>query len=128
MSVAAVDPYKEAKENQELESEMAEKMPEEAKQHMIRLSEIAGEVADEIKANDFTDFEPLLEDGKAQVEEMLPYIKDPLEYDVLDDAMRPWLGSLSDNYYAGKMTPTTLGSYYAIKNAIMEELKKIAEP
>lgn len=71
---------------------------------------------------------PLIDDGKIQMKDILAAITDPLEREVLQYVLLPWLSNVDNLDKQGKLTFKDIGDYFGIKNAVLEELKKLEAP
>lgn len=103
-------------------------VPKGARTDLAQLSKIAGTIAGYRKDGDAVQKTfPLVVDAEDLMKNMVTKLTDPLQHEVVEDALLPWVELLDRNDKEGKTTWTSFGEYYIIKNAVLEALLQLAK-
>lgn len=105
--------------NSKIEHKYSMEVPEAARPLMEEMSKYAAEVQEHYQKNDLEPVLPLIGIVKNLMEEMLPKLTDPVQHEMYEYLLIPWISKLEIDANNGLMSKHLMDVYYAFKNAIM---------
>lgn len=105
--------------NSKIEHKYSMEVPEAARPLMEEMSKYAAEVQEHYQKNDLKPVLPLIGIVKNLMKEMLPKLTDPVQHEMYEYLLIPWISKLEIDANNGLMSKHLMDVYYAFKNAIM---------
>lgn len=106
--------------NSKIEHKYAGEVPPDAQPLMEEMSKYAAQVQKDIENNDLQATLPLIPIVKNLMKQMLPKLKDPVQHEMYEYLLIPWITKLDIDAHNGLLSKHLFDVYYAFKNAILK--------
>lgn len=106
--------------NAHIEHKMVEDVPAAARPHMAAMSAYAASIHNDLEQDNLAATIPKVTAVKKEMEDMLPLLTDPIQQEMYQYLLIPWITKLELDVNNGKVSKQLYEQYYAFKNAILK--------